>query len=180
MITAISSFTTKVCTRFEAWAFVSYLPYQVTRLIKEYIFIQFLCPLLTVENPRDRGRLLGIFLTTSSTTGFKKAGSLMSGPTTSWNSVDLSSFLGFYCIDYVVCNALHMSVMLLLLTQVLSSRRLDHDLSLSLLLMCPLSEAMPHLQAIKTRNVSSYSRVIVREHTVGANQKSGDFKQYRD
>ena len=45
--------------------------------------------------------------------------------------------------------------------QVLSSRRIDHDYALYLLLSLPEEHAVGKLQAIRSRNVSSYSKVIV-------------------
>ena len=45
--------------------------------------------------------------------------------------------------------------------QVLSSRRIDHDYALYLLLSLPEEHAVEKLQAIRSRNVSSYSKVIV-------------------
>ena len=45
--------------------------------------------------------------------------------------------------------------------QVLAVRRLDHDYALALLLAAPPSTAVQSLKAIRTRSISSYSRVIV-------------------
>ena len=45
--------------------------------------------------------------------------------------------------------------------QVLSSRRIDHDYALYLLLSLPEEHAVGKLQAIRSRSVSSYSKVIV-------------------
>ena len=46
-------------------------------------------------------------------------------------------------------------------SQVLSSRRIDHDYALYLLLSLPEEHAVGKLQAIRSRSVSSYSKVIV-------------------
>ena len=43
----------------------------------------------------------------------------------------------------------------------LSSRRIDHDYALYLLLSLPEEHAVGKLQAIRSRSVSSYSKVIV-------------------
>lgn len=48
-----------------------------------------------------------------------------------------------------------------LIPQVLSSRRIDHDYALALLLMLPPEQAVEKLQRVRSRSASSYSKVIV-------------------
>ena len=55
-------------------------------------------------------------------------------------------------------------LLLLLLLQCFAARKLDHDLSLSLLLLLSHQQATSKLMALKTRNIKSYSRAIV-SHT---------------
>jgi len=43
---------------------------------------------------------------------------------------------------------------------VLSSRRIDHDYALALLLMLPPEQAVEKLQRVRSRSASSYSKVI--------------------
>lgn len=50
--------------------------------------------------------------------------------------------------------------------QVLSSRRIDHAFALGLLLLLPPVRAMDRLQGIRSKNVSSYSKVIVSSITI--------------
>ena len=45
--------------------------------------------------------------------------------------------------------------------QMLSSRRVDHDYCLSMLLMSPPSDVIPQLMAAKPLSSTNYSRVIV-------------------